>query len=115
MHPTQLEEVGHCSNQKKIYCPPQTINRRNTQGMDIREIQVYEIRTLTGHKKKVSWIFSTMGVWSRFWPGTVFGSRNHENTKPAIRSISKLKDPQHVRLIVTDRYKFYEWAIRKCL
>ena len=58
--------------------------------------------------------FATMDVWSRFWPGTIVGSRNYENTKEAIRSISKLTDPQRVPLITTNGYKFYERAIRKC-
>ena len=89
-------------------------NRSNTTDMDIREIQADEIRTFTGSKKSVSWIFATMDVWSRFWPGTVVGSRNYENTKSVIRSISKLTDPQRVPLIVTDGYKFYQQAICKC-
>jgi IS1 family transposase len=81
--------------------------------MDIREIQADEIRTFTGNKKNASWIYATMDVWSRFWPGTVTGSRNYDNTQSAIRSISKLTDPQRVPLITTDGYKFYERAIRK--
>ncbi|MDB4665256.1 hypothetical protein OAE97_02815 [Verrucomicrobia bacterium] len=89
-------------------------NRNNTRDMDIREIQADEIRTFTGNKKNASWIFTTMDVWSRFWPGTVIGSRNYENTKSAIRSISKLTDPQRIPLIITDGYRFYERAIRKC-
>ena len=74
----------------------------------------HEIRTFTGTKKKASWFFATMDVWSRFWAETVVGSRNDENTKSVIRSISKLTDPQRVPLITTDGYKFYERAIRKC-
>ena len=89
-------------------------NRNNTRDMDIREIQADEIRTFTGTKKSASWIFATMDVWSRFWPGTVVGSRNYENTKKIIRSVSKLTDPQRVPLIATDGYTFYERAIRKC-
>ena len=89
-------------------------NRNNTWDMDIREIQADEIRTFTGTKKSASWIFATMDVWSRFWPGTVIGSRNYANTKLAVQSISKLTDPQRVPLITTDGYKFYERAIRKC-
>ena len=89
-------------------------NRTNTRDMDIREIQADEIRTFTGNKKNASWIFAAMDVWSRFWPGTIVGSRNYENTKEAIRSISKLTDPQRIPLIVTDGYKFYERAVRKC-
>ena len=34
--------------------------------MDMREIQADEIRTFAGNKKKASWIFATVGVWSRF-------------------------------------------------
>ena len=89
-------------------------NRNNTRDMDIREIQADEIRTFTGNRRKASWIFATMDVWSRFWPGTVTGSRNYDNTKSTIRSISKLNDPQRVPLITTDGYKFYERAIRQC-
>jgi IS1 family transposase len=82
--------------------------------MDIREIQADEIRTFTGNKRKASWIFATMDVWSRFWPEAIIGSRNYDNTKSVIRSISKLTDPQRVPLITSDGYKFYERAIRKC-
>jgi IS1 family transposase/transposase-like protein len=88
--------------------------RNNTRDMDIREIQADEIRTFTGNKKKALWIFATMDVWSRFWPGTVIGSRNYDNTKSVIQSISKLTNPQRVPLITSDGYKFYERAIRKC-
>jgi IS1 family transposase len=91
-----------------------TIQSKQYSGYGYREIQADEIRTFTGNKKKASWIFATMDVWSRFWPGTVTGSRNYDNTKSTIRSISKLTDPQRVPLITTDGYKFYERAIRKC-
>jgi IS1 family transposase len=89
-------------------------NRNKTRDMDIREIQADEIRTFTGNKKSASWIYATMDVWSRFWPGTVIGSRNYANTKLAVQSISKLTDPQRIPLITTDGYRFYESAIRKC-
>lgn len=55
-----------------------------------------------------------MDVWSRYWPGTVVGSRDYENTKAVTRSTSKLADPQSVPFIVMDGYSFYERAIRKC-
>ena len=94
-------------------------NRHTTRDMDIREIQTDEIRSFTGSKKCSTWIFAAMDVWSRFWPGTVVGSRNYENTKRIIQSVSLLADPQRVPLIVTDGYKFYERAVRnsfgKCL
>ena len=83
--------------------------------MDIREIQADEIRTFTENKKSASWIYATMDVWSRLWPGTVIGSRNYDNTKSVMRSISILIDPQRVPLITTDGYRFYERAIRKCI
>ena len=89
-------------------------NRNNTRDMDIREIQAEEIRTFTGNKKSASWIYATMDVWYRFWPGTVIGSGNYANTKSVIRSVSKLTDPHRIPLITTDGYRFYERAICNC-
>ena len=55
----------------------QQFNRYNTKDMDIREIQADEIRTFTGSKKSVSWIFAP-----RWTSGLAFGQE--QSWDPAI-------------------------------
>ena len=42
-------------------------NDRMLKGFLIRELQTDEIRTFIGAKKRVSWVLTSLEVWSRLW------------------------------------------------
>ena len=61
-------------------------NDRRLKGFLIRELQADEIRAFVGAKKRVSWVLSTLEVWSRLWISFEIGRRNFGNIK-RVRSI----------------------------
>src|SRR2546425_11458457 len=62
-------------------------NDRKTTGYAITELQADEIRTIIRRKEQPIWIFATIEVWSRLWPGTIVGSRSYRNTLTLFRDI----------------------------
>ena len=56
-------------------------NDRMLKGFVIRELQADEIRTFVGTKKRVSWVLTTLEVWSRLWISVEIGRRNFRNIK----------------------------------
>ena len=49
-------------------------------GFVVEELQADEIRLFTGGKRRPTWIFAAIEVWSRLWPSTVVGRRSYRNT-----------------------------------
>ena len=68
-----------------------------------------------GNKKKVTWIFTAMEVWTRLWPATVVGRRSYRNTFELLGQVQKKSKGNKRPLIVTDGFEFYEKAIKKIL
>ena len=60
-------------------------NDRMLKGFVIRELQADEIRTFVGTKKRVSWVLTTLEVWSRLWISVEIGRRNFRNIKRVLR------------------------------
>jgi len=88
-------------------------NDQSISGLDVRELQADEIRTISGGKEQPIWIFATIDVWSRLWPSTVIGRRSYRNTLALIRDTrSRMKLDRNL-LIVTDGFEFYENVIRR--
>ncbi len=88
-------------------------NDPSISGLDVRELQADEIRTISGGKEQPIWIFATIDVWSRLWPSTVIGRRSYRNTLALIRDTrSRMKLDRNL-LIVTDGFEFYENVIRR--
>ena len=86
-------------------------NRRRTRGFVVEELQADEIRSFAGSKSRPTWIFAAIEVWSRLWPSTVTGRRSYKNTFAPVRDVAARMDFQHVPLIVTDGFDFYEKSV----
>ena len=79
-------------------------NRAHTRGVVLRELQLGEMRSFVGSKKRVSWVFAAIEVWSRLWPATVVGSRNYRNTKLLVTSVMHAGHVVEPPLITTDGF-----------
>ena len=88
-------------------------NHRRIAGFAAEELQADEIRTFAGNKKTASWVFVTIEVWSRLWPSTVTGRRSYRNTHALFRDLSRRMNFEHLPLIVTDGFEFYQKVIRR--
>jgi IS1 family transposase len=88
-------------------------NHARTRGVVLRELQLDEMRSFVGSKKRVSWVFAAIEVWSRLWPATVVGSRNYRNTKQLVTSVMHAGHVVEPPLITTDGFKYYAPAIRR--
>jgi IS1 family transposase len=88
-------------------------NRAHTRGVVLRELQLDEMRSFVGSKKRVAWVFAAIEVWSRLWPATVVGSRNYRNTKQLVSSVMHAGHVVELPLITTDGFQYYAPAIRR--
>jgi hypothetical protein len=88
-------------------------NDQSISGLDVRELQADEIRTISGGKEQPIWIFATIDVWSRLWPSTVIGRRSYRNTLALIRDTRCRTRLDRNLLIVTDGFEFYENVVRR--
>ena len=87
-------------------------NKAKTPGYVLRELQLDEIRDFLWSKKRPTWIFAAIEVWSRLWPATVLGSRTLKNTKRLVRAVFQGSRPFDFPLITTDGFKYYAPSIR---
>ena len=88
-------------------------SNKTLKGFEIKELQADELCTFVGNKKKATWIFTAMEVWSRLWPATVVGRRSYWNTFELLGQVQKKSKGNKRPLIVTDGFEFYEKAINK--
>ena len=63
-------------------------NHRLLRDFDVIELQVDELCTFIGSKRRTLWLFATIEVCSRLWAGSVLGRRSHRNTKAAINDVT---------------------------
>ena len=82
-------------------------------GFVVEELQADEIRSFTGGKRRPTWIFAAIEVWSRLWPSTVVGRRSYRNTWALMRDVSTRMEFATCPLIVTDGFDFYEKVVRR--
>ena len=71
-------------------------------GFVVEELPADEIRACTGGKRRPTWIFAAIEVWSRLWPSTVVGRRSYRNTWALMRDVSTRLEFATCPLIVTD-------------
>ena len=88
-------------------------NQRRTAGFVVEELQADGIRSFTGGKTRLTWIFVAIEVWSRLWPSTVTGRRSYRNTFALLRDVANRMDFERLPLIVTDGFDFYEKVVRR--
>ncbi len=90
-------------------------NDRMLKGFLIRELQADEIRTFIGAKKRVSWVLTSLEVWSRLWVSFEIGGRNFRNIKRVIRQALQRGRVEHRFLFSSDGFEMYEWAAKRLL
>ena len=90
-------------------------NDRMLKGFLIRELQADEIRTFIGAKKQVSWVLTSLEVWSRLWVSFEIGGRNFRNIKRVIRQALQRGRVEHRFLFSSDGFEMYEWAAKRLL
>jgi IS1 family transposase len=88
-------------------------NRRPLDRVVLREVQLDEIRTFLGPKKRTAWVFASIEVWSRFWQATVVGARTWRNTRAFVTDVMHRGHPTGRTLITTDGFRYYAAAIRR--
>lgn len=82
------------------------------KGFVIRELQADEIRSLVGAKKRVSWILTTLEVWSRLWISFEIGQRNFRNIKRVLLDTLRRGRIEDRFLFSSNGFKMYEWAAK---
>ncbi len=87
-------------------------NHLRTCGYDLTELQLDELATFLQSKKRQTWVFAAIQVWSGLWSATLVGARTYQNTKRFVRSVADAAITGSVPLITTDGFKFYTPAIR---
>ena len=90
-------------------------NDRMLKGFLIRELQADEIRTFIGAKKRVSWVLTSLEVWSRLWVSFEIGGRNFRNIKRVIRQALQRGRVEHRFFFSSDGFEMYEWAAKRLL
>ena len=90
-------------------------NSRMLNGFVIRELQADEIRSFVGAKKRVTWILTTLEVWSRLWVSAVVGRRNFRNVRELLLDTLQRGRIEHRFLFTTDGFELYEWAVKRLL
>ncbi len=88
-------------------------NKARTRGHLLRELQFDELCTFLQSKKRQTWVFTAIEVWSRLWSATSVGARTFCNTLRFVRSVAEVASRKKFPLITTDGFKFYAPAIRR--
>jgi IS1 family transposase len=88
-------------------------NRIRARSFDLQELQLDELNTFLQSRKRQTWVFAGIEVWSRLWAGTLVGARSLRNTLQFVRSIAWAAHTNSCRLITTDGFKFYGPSIRR--
>ncbi len=88
-------------------------NNARTRGYLIRELQLDELSTFLQSRKRQTWVFAGIEVWSRLWPATLVGSRSSLNIRRFVRSFTVAGNRWEYPLITTDGFKFYAPSIRR--
>ncbi len=63
----------------------------------------------------MSWVLSTLEVWSRLWISFEIGRRNFRNIKRVLLDTLQRGRVEHRFLFTTDGFEMYEWAAKRLL
>ena len=86
-------------------------NDKHLRGFELSEIEVDEIRTISGGRKQPVWIFAAIEVRSRLWPTTVVGRRSYQNTATLLEDVRMRSESADKPMIMADGFEFYERAV----
>ena len=84
-------------------------------GFELKELQADELRTIMGSKSHVTWIFTTIEVWSRLWPSCVVGRRSYRNTRELLSDTLRRGKLEAPLLVATDGFEYYSRVINAVL
>ena len=87
-------------------------NAKHLRGHELVELQLDEMNTFLQSRKRQTWVFASIDVWSRLWPATLVGARTYQNTRRFVRCIADARSGGGTPLITTDGFKFYAPTIR---
>ncbi|MFT5464733.1 MAG: transposase-like protein/IS1 family transposase [Planctomycetota bacterium] len=87
-------------------------NDERTCGYVLRELQLDELNTFLQSRKRQTWVFAGIEVWSRLWTNSLVGSRTFRNTRRFVRNVDQKAHSNTCQLITTDGFKFYAPSIR---
>jgi hypothetical protein len=76
------------------------------------ELQLDELNNFLEGRKKQTWVYAGIEVWSRLWPATLVGPRAWRNTKSFILYIADSSTWTGFPLITSNGMKFYGNAIQ---
>ena len=89
------------------------LNQVHTCDLDIRELQVDEVRAFAGRKDQATWIFTTIDVGSRFWPTSWVGRRSYKNTRSVVRAVRDQMLRGRTVLVASDGFDDYPRVARE--
>jgi transposase-like protein/IS1 family transposase len=87
-------------------------NAVRLRGHALVELQLDEMNTFLQSRKRQTWVFAGIDVWSRLWLATLVGARTYRNTRRFVRSVADASRGGGCPLITTDGFKFYAPIIR---
>ena len=76
------------------------------RGYAMKELQADELRAFLQSKRRETWVFTSMEVWSRLWPSCVVGRRSYRNAHALISDTVQRGEFEGVPLIATDGLKY---------
>ena len=81
-------------------------NAKHQRDHELVEHQFDEINTFLKSRKRQTWVFASLNVWSRLWPATLVGSRTYRHTRRLVPSIANASRDGRKPLITTDDFRF---------
>ena len=66
-------------------------------------------------KGHVTWVLTTLEVWSRLWISVVIGRRNFKNIKRLILDTLERGRVEARFLFTADGFEIYQWAVKRLL
>jgi IS1 family transposase len=88
-------------------------NDRKLKSIDMKELQLDEIQSFIGKKKKQIWLFSAIEVWSRLWVSHLVGRLNYRNVKLIFNDLIKRCLFKKVFLLTADGFEPYAWVAKR--
>jgi len=78
-------------------------NAKHLRGHELVVLQLDEMNTFLQSRKRQTWVFASIDVWSRLWPATLVGSRTYRNTRRFVRSVADTSNGGGASIIVCYR------------
>jgi len=99
--------------EEKAATAAKSFNKLMMQGYELEEIQADEIRTFSGGKDDVAWVFAAISVWPRLWTSTIVGRRSYRNTSQRLSETVRAGRFRRSHLITTDGFGYYPRVVRE--